>query len=277
MPSISGSSTNGCELRVTPFDPPGKLDGANGGQHTVGVQTLEKKPDINTLWQEWKVEPTPARLRTVVDTLKPSMEVALHGVGGANDPYLRSKARTLTAQAIQSYDPASGAQLPTWTMQHLQRLSRLKRQTSTPVRVPERIQLENYALEQVSKRFLDEHDREPDVQELADLAKIPVKRIEQIRQTIKATPSQALYEAADVPIMSDLATDFLPEAVSVVYDDLDHIDRRILEMKTGYGGNSISPPAVVAQKLKLTPSQLSRRAARLSYLIQKAEADLSSI
>lgn len=233
-----------------------------------------KKIDTAALWEDWRNEPSPPKLRSVVDALKPSIDVALYGVGGNNDPYLQSKARTLAAAAVKSYDPASGARLDTWTMQHLQRLSRLKRQSATPVRLPERIQLDNYALEQASKRFLDEHDREPDLRELADASKLPVKRIEHVRKTIRAMPSEALYTAADAPIVTQSEPDFTSEAVDIVYDDLDSVDRLILEMKTGYGGRDILPPAEVARRLKLTPSQLSRRAQRLSYLIQKAEADL---
>lgn len=236
-----------------------------------------KANDTGALWNEWKNDPSPPRLRSVVEALKPSIDVALYGVGGNNDPYLQSKARTLAARAVQSYDPTSGAQLPTWTMQHLQRLSRLKRQSATPARIPERIQLDNYTLEQASQRFQDEHDREPDTRELADLTKLPVSRIAHIRKTVKAMPSEGLYTAADVPIVTESVPDFMSEAVDIVYDDLDHVDRQILEMKTGYGGHSTYAPAEVAQRLKLTPSQLSRRSQRLSYLIQKAEADLNSM
>lgn len=241
------------------------------------MTTPPKKVDAAVLWEDWRADPSPPKLRTVVEALKPSIDVALYGVGGNNDPFLQSKARTLAAQAVKSYDPASGAQLNTWTMQHLQRLSRLKRQSATPARVPERIQLDNYTLEQATKRFLDEHDREPDLKELADLTKLPAKRIAHIRQTMRAMPSEGLYNAADVPIVTQSTPDFMSEAVDVVYEDLDHVDRQILEMKTGYGGHEVLPPAEVAQRLKLTPSQLSRRAQRLSYLIQKAEADLTAL
>lgn len=237
---------------------------------------IKPEPTTDTLWQTWKSDPSPENLRNTVEALRPSMEVALHGVGGSQDPYLRAKARTIAAEAVRTYDPAGGAKLPTWTTQQLMRLRRLKRQSSAVVPVPERIQLDNYTLEQASARFQDLHDREPDVEELADLTKLPVRRIEHIRRTVRATPSEAAF--ADAPIVSDenAVPDYMPEAVSIVFEDVDRIDRKILEMKTGYGGHEILPPAEVARRLNLTPSQLSRRAAKLSYQIQKAEADLQT-
>lgn len=230
------------------------------------------------MWEQWKSDPSPENLHQTVKALQPTIDVGLHGVGGATDPYLRSKARTLAAKAVQTYDPASGAQLSTWTSQQLMRLRRLSRQSASPVKIPERIQMENYALEQEKQRFLDTYDREPTVQELSDATKLPIKRIAHIRQSLKTMPSEAAFADAELPNQDSGRPDYLDEAVSMVYDEVDNIDRRILEMKTGYGGaDIIDQPATVAQKLGLTPSQLSRRSTKLALQIQKAERDLQGL
>lgn len=199
-------------------------------------------------------------------------------MGAAGNPYLRAKARTLAAKAVQTYDPNSGVQLKTWTSQQLQRLSRLKRQSNNPVQIPERMQLENYTLEQATQRFIDEHDREPDVRELSDITRIPVKRIGDIRKSIRKMPSEAAFGEDGAIVSSESASpDFTDEALDIVYDDLDYTDRKILEMRIGYGGHEVLPPQEIARRLKLTPTQLSRRSKKITYHILRAESDLESI
>lgn len=245
----------------------------------TGLAPLKPPATPDEAWLSWKEDPTPERMAAAVDTLKPTLDVMLYNVGGAADPVLRSKARTLAAKAISTYDPDSGAALPTWTSQNLQRLSRIKRQSDNPVHIPERMQLENYQLERSRLQFLDTHDREPDVQELSDAAKLSVRRIAEIRSSMRRMPSEGALNSVDgtTTIGETTLPDYLPEAVDIVYDDLDHIDRRILEMKTGHGGSDILSPQEVARKLKLTAPELSRRSARISLRIRKAEADLADI
>lgn len=235
------------------------------------------KPEPESLWETWKTDPTPDNLLATVKSLEPTIQVSLQTVGGGGDPYLKSKARSLAAKAVQTYDPASGAQLKTWTSQQMMRLRRLKRQSANPVRIPERIQIENYTLSQATARFVDDNDREPTVQELADATNLPIKRIAHIRQSLRAMPSEADFADSELPGQSSQGPQYLDEAVSMVYDDVDTVDRRILELKTGYGGEVIMQPADIARRLKLTPSQLSRRSTKLALQIQKAEADLEGL
>ena len=67
------------------------------------------------------------------------------------------------------------------------------------------------------------------------------------------------------------------EAMDYVYRDADYIDRKIMEMKTGYGGGEALPPSVVAQRLNLTPTQLSRRSAKLALQIREIEDALQDV
>jgi hypothetical protein len=62
-----------------------------------------------------------------------------------------------------------------------------------------------------------------------------------------------------------------------IYDESDKVDRQIMEMKTGYGGKyEPMAPVDIARSLKLPPSQLSRRSARMAYKLQKYEQALEN-
>ena len=70
--------------------------------------------------------------------------------------------------------------------------------------------------------------------------------------------------------------DFDLEALEYVFHDSDHVDRRILEMKLGYAGHPTLPPKAIAAALKLSPTQLSRRSARLSMRINNIASALKN-
>ena len=201
------------------------------------------------------------------------MHYALGAVGAHNDPLVKSKAMVYTAQAVQKYDPSFGASLPTFVSSNLRQLSRTARQSRSVAKLPERIQLDAYHLSESSKKFEEAHGREPDTLELADASGLPVTRIDKVRRYSKAVPAaSAMPDATE-----QSGTDFQTEAVDYIYHDADHLDRRILEMKTGYGGHPIMTPTQIGAKLKLTQSQLSRRSAKLTYKINEIQHALESV
>lgn len=225
-------------------------------------------------FQKWKTDPSPGNLFRTVEALNPVISHSLTSIGAADDPVLRSHAKLFAAEAVKKFDPASGASLPTWTSGQLQQLRRLKRQSQAVTRVSESAQLDAFSLAQAEKEFMDKHGREPDVVELADFAKMPVKRIEKVRRTMRKTPSeQALGE-----VTADSLPDTESEALEYVHRDSDQIDRQIIEMKTGFGGkHAPMAPKDIAFRLRLTPTQLSRRSVRLALKLQEIEEALKSI
>jgi DNA-directed RNA polymerase specialized sigma subunit len=226
-----------------------------------------------TSFADYQTDPTPETLSAVVRTLRPTIDYALGSLQSQDDPVMRVKAHALAARAIQRFDPANGgASLPTWVSSQLLPLRRTRRQMQTAVRVPERIHLDAYTLAKAEKDFVDKHNREPDVSELADFSKLPIKRIHTVRGAVRRTPSETAIGDGAPPI----ETDFTGEAVDYVHQASDHVDRRILELKTGYGGAEMMQPKDIAVKLKLSPTQLTRRSQRLTYRIQEIEKRLKA-
>lgn len=229
-------------------------------------------PDLDTSWEAWKADPTPERLGSVVSGLDGTVHHTLRSIGAPNDPYLRSKARVLAADAVRTYDPTYGASLRTWTSHQLMPLRRLKRERSTAIKVPERAQNDAYALELATRKYVDEHNREPDMQELSDVSGYPVRRIRRVRETIRPVVAEGVFDG----ITMGSETDYREEALDYIYNDASALERKIIEMRTGYGGNAPMAPGDVARKLKLTPVQLSRHSARLGMQVLEIEKALGS-
>jgi len=230
--------------------------------------------DLHTLHRSYLDAPTAENLHAVVHALKPVTDYALSSLRAGDDPVLRSKARVLTAKAVQSYDPSYGASLSTWTSNQMMPLRRMRRQAQAVAKVPDRIQLDAYTLMKAEKNFIDQHDRDPDVGELSDYAKMPVRRITKVRQSFRKMPSQAAMGDG----VSEEAVDHSAEALDYIYHDADGVDRQILERKLGYGGKyEAQQPRDIGVALGLTPSQLSRRSAGLALRLQAIRANLEAL
>lgn len=241
------------------------------------MSTVEK----NTPYDSWKTDPTPQNLKGVVDYLRPTVNHVLFSINAGDDPYIKSRANVLTAKAVQSFDPNQGAGLSTWVSRQLMPLRRIRRQSQSAVRVPEGIQIDAYNLMRSEQDFFDKYEREPDVYELADHSKMPVKRIEHIRKVFRPIPSEAAFSSEENPDgfsgVTSTESQFGSEAFEYVYRDADHLDRRILEMKTGFGGSPVMSGKEIAAKLGLTEPQLSRRSAKLSIQINDLEDALKNL
>lgn len=227
--------------------------------------------DINQIYDEYTKAPSPDSLTKVVKALRPTIDFNLAQQNSANDPLVRAHAMSFAADAVTKYDPKFGASLPTFLSSQLRQLSRTARQSRNPVRIPERIQLEAMKLNHARRRFFDEHDREPDTLELADFTGMPVKRIEKVRKYQVAIPSEEAMGEQEHE-----GPDYSKDAMEYVYNSSDHIDRRVMEMKMGYAGHPVMEPSAVAMALGLTPTQLSRRSARLAIRMNKIIDTLST-
>lgn len=236
--------------------------------------TGAKPNSLDDAYKAYLNEPTPDRLYDVVDHLDPVINYSLSSINASSDNLIRNKAKVFAAEAVKKYDPQHGAALPTWVSGQLMQLKRFKRDVNQPVKVPERIQLDAYTLARAEQEYIDRFNKEPDVEELSDYAKMPRKRIEKIRRSFRAMPSQGAIGEGFV----QSETDFGAEALDYAYKDADRVDRKIIEMKTGYGGKyDPMAPNVIAKELGLTPSQLTRRSIKLSLRIQEIEKNLQDI
>ena len=230
-------------------------------------------------YDQWKQDPTPKNLKTAVDDLNPTIDSVLRSIGAAGDPYLKTQARVLASGAVQSYDPQYGANMHTWVSRQLLPLRRMKRRNQSVTDVPESIQLDAFKLMKAESKFLDDNDREPDLVELSDLTNLPKKRIEKVRALQMPTPAEGAFidETGAAVGLAGSSSDYTSEAMDYVYHDLDHTDRKIMEYRSGYGGTRVIPSLEIARKLKLTPSQLTRRSAKIAYKVQEVEEALNSV
>lgn len=220
---------------------------------------------------QWQPPSDPMALRQAVRDLEPTIQQTLSNIGIQNDPYLHSQARVLTAKAVQTYDPSRGATLPTWVNRQLMPLRRMKRESQQSITMPESIQLDAYKLMSSERELEDRLGREPTLEELSEEAGVAIPRIKKVRRRNIQTPADQQFvggaggteEGVSSPGYSE--PDWVGEAADYVYTESDYVDKKILEHKMGYAGAEEMDGQTLAVKLGVSPSQISRRAAKLAY------------
>lgn len=241
----------------------------------IEIPSEEDSTEALTPYDMWRLDPSQKNLAAVTKSLRPTIESVLAGMGDAGNPHLLSRANVVTAKAVKSYDPSHGASLATWVSGQLRQLSRDARKSNNVLSIPEGIQLDNYALYKAEKEFEETHDREPTLEELADVSHLSVARIRQIRKKMRATITDTTATGEDgSELATGQTTDHSQEAMEYVYNSADTTDKKLLEYTTGFGGETPLDNATIMRKLKLTPVQLTRRKARLSMRIMDIIHDL---
>lgn len=233
-----------------------------------------KPKALDTAYADYRLKPTPERLASVVQHLEPTISYAVANTGGVDDPIMKQQARLFAADAIRKFDPQSGAALPTWVSRNLMQLRRFRRARNSPLKLPERVQLDAFTIERGERELEDKLGRLPDMDELASHLGMPPKRIKKVRETFRKQPGEGAAGEGGMPASEP---DYDDEALRYVHTDADHVDRRIIELMTGFDGHQAMDPKDVAIQLKITPSMLSRRRMRLAFKVQETARALQNV
>jgi DNA-directed RNA polymerase specialized sigma subunit len=225
----------------------------------------------------WKKNPTPENMGKLLDKAAPTLNSGVQSYAQGNSA-MKPHAKMLAIKAFKSYDPSKGTKLNTHLMTQLQPLSRIHKESTTAVHVPERIQADLYNMNQSYQKFQDQFNREPSDQELADHSGLSMKRLRHIRkhqggEYIESQLTEndegdegVFYPGTEKPDHNQILMEYL-------HHDLHPIDQKILEWRTGYNGKSKLSTNDIAKRLNLTPSAVSQRAARIA----KQMSDLQGI
>lgn len=230
--------------------------------------TENKPSNLDTAYESWKKDPSPQNMGLTLKAADPIISSALQSYGKGNQ-VLKGRARVLASKAVQTYNPDKGTKLQTHMMNQMQPLIREARQYAQPVHIPERAQADLYQVEESHQSFFDDYGREPSENELADLTGLSTKRIAHVRKINNTgMPESALTHLGEegeeqfMPGTEKLA----PEQIFIEYlhHDLDPLDQKILEWRTGLYGKPVLSTQEIAKKLGLSSGAVSQRAAKMS-------------
>lgn len=193
--------------------------------------------------------------------------------GSGASPVVYGRARVLAAKAFKTYDPSYKTTMKSHLMTQLQPLTQFARQASAPFSVPDQARRQTLELATTEQDFAERYGRDPSDLELADKMGLSAARIRKLRQfALPVIGSEQFGENANDPAISESSP--LNAWMDYVYYDLDPVSRKIMEWKTGRFGAPKLPNAQIARRLRMTPSAVTQRLAKIQARID--EFDRSS-
>lgn len=237
------------------------------------------EPDYAEVYNAWKADPSPTQNARLLKTIHPAIEGAVNAHVGSTNPLLLSQARRMALDAVRNYDPRR-SRLKTHLFNQLQGLKRVNRQQTAILKVPERVALDRYHLENYTKELAHELGREPSDAELLNRTGFSARRLQRLRSY-----NPAVAEGQMIDQETGLPTGFSggvvdPRAsdrniwLTMVYDDLSPIDQQIMEYAFGLNGRRPRQNQEIARLLKRSPGLISQRKKAIQKLLDQ-EPELS--
>lgn len=238
------------------------------------------EPDYEPHFKAWQKKPSPETSGNLLKAVDPIVHEAMRTYGGASStsPTLYGKAKRLTLDAIQSYDP-SRAKLRTHLLTQLQGLRRMSAKEEQIVHVPEQLGLDRRHMQNAEMELRDKLSRDPSDMELADHTGLSRKRIASIRGMTPALAEGLMTRESEQgagvwqPVIVNRRNKGMQQAwEEFVYGDLDPIDQLILEHSVGLHNKDVLSNQDIARKLKLSPGAISQRKARIQDQLNTFES-----
>ena len=215
------------------------------------------------LWNTWKRTRDQRSLDELLTRLQPLINREVSKWGSAvPQAALQSKARMLTVEALDGYNPNMGAAIGTHVTSRLRKLSRSVYPYQNVARLPENKQLLFNTFSVAQNNLYDIHGRDATVDELADELAWSPKKVKEFqsafgrRELVESEGSTMDQQQEDSPL------------VDFYYHGLTPDDKLFFEDVTGYGGKKALNNTQLMKKYKMTQGQLSYRKRRFADKIR---------
>ena len=236
-----------------------------------GTGSTRLEPDYAPVYEQWRADPSPENNTAMLKAVRPVIDSAVRPLG--NSPALHGRAKQLVLSGLRTYDPQR-ASLRTHLMTQLQGLRRIAGQQSQPIRIPERVVLDNMRLNRATAELTDTLYRDPTDDELADFTGMSPRRIVRLRQQSRPVAESAATMIDEegnenTPgVVNDTPQAILQEYVRA---ELSPSDQLLLDYATGNAGRERLPGHVIAAKLGISPSAVSQRLAKIQNRFRTLE------
>jgi RNA polymerase primary sigma factor len=201
--------------------------------------------------------------------MAPTITKAVNSYASGDKIYF-TKARILALDAAKSYDPSKGANISTHVFNQLRQLQRIAAQRGNLTKVSENVAQQRATVQRAIRELTADLGDDPTTEQIADRVGMSVKRIDALMNHRPVVPESIAVNPEGDSFVPAAETKALELYDTVIYNELDNIDKKIYEWSTGYGKGEKLSGAQIAQRLKITPAAVSKRYAKI---VQKFGAD----
>ena len=232
------------------------------------------EPQYVPAYRAWHTARNPETAGALLKQLNPVLDKAVTSYGGGSkSANLRSRARQIALDSLESYDPAK-AKLQTHLMNQLKGLRRYAAQSQQILSVPEQVMLDNQHLYRAEQDLSDRLGRDPSDRELSDQTGISLKRLTYVRQYQRPVAEgtiTASTESEGGPLSPAVEHQDPSGWLEFVYSDLNEVDKAIMEYTLGLHGTNKLPTMEIAKKLNISPGAVSQRAQRIQMKLNQRD------
>lgn len=240
-----------------------KLPKTEGQAHTTEPKPISTK-DLVSMWQKNKTDELTEEL---LNRFKPTIRSAINSYAPGTGDSLDIKAANITLGSLSKYDPSVGTDPTTFVFHNLKRLHRYNAQRSNIIPVPEQVALERKKLKEVADAFEVDNDREPTLEELANLSGFNTRKVDKLLHgnvVINDTSTLSEESKSSTFSMKDLTDD---DYFEYVYTSVSPVDQKIMEWASGLHGKPVLSNNQIAAKLKISAAAVSQRKAKLQQML----------
>jgi DNA-directed RNA polymerase specialized sigma subunit len=225
--------------------------------------------ELNTpenYWEGWKKNPSQENLSRAVKQFDGLIDSSISSQNSINRTLLRSKAKLLAVDAIKTFDPSKGTKLSTHVYNHLRPIQRSAKDMVEISPLSRYYSDEAAQFIKFNQSFLEENGREPDDTEIMDGLGVSSKKLTKLNKLVK-------YEIPEGQLVGSIEQEDDKESEKLnlwteyVYNDLNTLDKKILDYKMGRNGHMSLSNEDIAIKLNLNPVDVSVRSQRIAERI----------
>lgn len=225
-----------------------------------------KNKDLE-LWRKWKASQSQADLDALIKQMWPVIRRETARWASIVSPtMLDNEAKLQAIKAFKSYNPMAGAALSTHLTNQLQKLSRTAYARQSTLAVPEQKRLLYNNYNRAYRQLEDLHGRPPSLEDVADHMRLPPAKLQEV---VSVVGKKEFMESGEGPSFVQYMDD--PEVVDLAYYDMTPLQKKIFEMRTGYGGNAVKSGAGIMHATGLTQGQLSYQLTQIKALLEQAQ------
>jgi DNA-directed RNA polymerase specialized sigma subunit len=225
--------------------------------------------ELNTpesYWEGWRKNPSPENLSRTVKQFDGLIDSSISSQGSVNRTLLKSKAKLLAVDAIKTFDPSKGTKLSTHVYNYLRPIQRSAKDMTEISPLSRYYSDEAAQFVKFNQSFLEENGREPDDTEIMDGLGIGTKKLTKLNKLVK-------YEIPEGQLVGSIEQEDDKESEKLnlwteyTYNDLNTLDKKILDYKIGRNGHTQLSNEDIAIKLNLNPVDVSVRSQRIAQKI----------
>ena len=237
-----------------------------------GKATKKKDDPREGLWSSYMGDKTDIALDVLLNAYEPEMNMRIARFSAAKVPRSAMKdfARKKAIRAFDTFDPGRGAKLSTWVTHNIRNIGEDINKYKSTIKIRGKRDRLIGDLKDSRAMFMDAHDREPTIEELAVEVGQPARVI--AKAMAELNPRYAPITMESDPFHTGTLPHELQQAMRIVRIGLNNQERLIWDYKLGINGKQRVPrQSEIAKLVGVSDGTVTRTIQRITRELEELE------